>query len=188
MSCLATRGAVGPQTRCSSDCQATGSRIRSTPSSAGRAGRCWPGRRRWLRLPDDTHSKRPVRWRLTVSTLTSSRAARDHHARCRGQPPRRLNRRPPRRPENDRARRPRPQEPRPPPQLHPRGVHGIRNLTKPTGPCRRRCRAELRMLWRTTSSSRTGDRRAATVRHHCLWCRSAGAYRRDGRMVPVGSG
>jgi hypothetical protein len=48
-------------------------------------------------------------------------------------PARRTDRRPPRRPTNNDALRPGPQEPRPPPQLHPRRVHGIRNVTAVLG-------------------------------------------------------
>ena len=46
-------------------------------------------------------------------------------------PPRRPDRRPPRRPAHHHALRPSPQEPRPTPQLHPRRLHGLRNLTRP---------------------------------------------------------
>jgi integrase/recombinase XerD len=55
---------------------------------------------------------------------------RDDHARRRRKPARRTDRRPPRRPPHHHALRPRPQEPRPPPQLHPRRVHGLRNVAR----------------------------------------------------------
>ncbi len=56
------------------------------------------------------------------------RHLRHDHARRRSQPARRADCRPPCRPTYNDALRPGPQEPRPPPQLHPRRVHGLRNL------------------------------------------------------------
>ena len=57
-----------------------------------------------------------------------------HHNARRG---RRPARRPDRSPTHDHALRPRPQEPRPAPELHPGGVHGIRNPTPKALLCRR---------------------------------------------------
>jgi integrase/recombinase XerD len=54
---------------------------------------------------------------------------RYHHARRRRQPPRRPDRRPPRRSADHNALRPCPPKPRSAPQLHPRRLHGLRNLT-----------------------------------------------------------
>jgi integrase/recombinase XerD len=80
---------------------------------------------------------------------------RHHHARRRRAPSRRPDRRSTRRPANHHALGPSTQEPRPTPQLHPRRLHGLRNVSRRdsrsapsaadpvVGPCRR---ANLRPL------------------------------------------
>ncbi|WP_426241363.1 tyrosine-type recombinase/integrase [Nocardioides sp. LHG3406-4] len=55
---------------------------------------------------------------------------RHHDVGCRGGPARRADRRMPRRSANHHALGPCPQEPRSPSQLHPRGLHGLRQLAK----------------------------------------------------------
>ena len=65
-------------------------------------------------------------------------------------PPRRPDRRPPRRPANHHALRPSPQEPRPAPQLHPRRLHGLRNLIPRGQPADRGMSGRLGSLTRCT--------------------------------------